>query len=92
LYGDLNRILDVLALSDEEYAQQAELLPQRAITLERVLNQVLSFEAVIAALAAGFAEELNLILDEMPLTDQEQALVDELRAEQYANDKWIKRV
>jgi lipoate-protein ligase A len=92
LHGDLNRILDALALSDKEYAEQAELLPQRAITLERVLDQVLSYEVVITALATGFAEELNLTLDEMPLTDQEQALADELRAEQYANDKWIKRV
>ena len=47
---------------------------------------------LITALAAGFAEELNLTLDEMPLTDREQVLVDELRAEQYANDKWINRV
>jgi lipoate-protein ligase A len=92
LHGNLNRILDALALSAEEYAQQAKLLPQRAITLERILDQVLSFEVVIAALAAGFAEELNLTLAEMPLTNQEQTLVDELRADQYANDKWNKRI
>jgi lipoate-protein ligase A len=92
LHGDLNRILHALALSDEEHSQQAELLPQRAATLERVLGKALSFEEVITGLATGFAEQLNLTLAAMPLTDQEQALVDKLRAEQYANDNWNKRV
>jgi lipoate-protein ligase A len=92
LHGDLNRILEALALSDKAYARQAELLPQRATTLEQVLGQVLPFADVAAALAGGFAEQLNLTLQELPLTDREQSLADKLRAEQYANDKWNKRV
>ncbi|MBN1991440.1 MAG: lipoate--protein ligase family protein [Anaerolineae bacterium] len=92
LHGNLNRILNALALSDEEYAQQSRLLPQRATTLERVLDKTLSFEEVVAALAEGFAEQLNLTLAEMPLTDREQALANRLRAEQYANDAWNKRI
>ena len=92
LHGDLNRILEALALSDEAYAQQAELLPQRASTLEQVLGQAPSFADVTTALAEGFAEQLNLTLQELPLTDREQSLADKLRVEQYANDKWNKRV
>lgn len=92
LCGDLNRILDALALSDEEYELQARLLPQRATTLERVLDRTLSTKDVFKALARGFAEQLNLTLKEMPLNEREQALAGKLRAEQYANDTWNKRV
>ncbi|MBN1220263.1 MAG: lipoate--protein ligase family protein [Anaerolineae bacterium] len=92
LHGNLNRILETLTLSGTEYVQQAELLPHRATTLEQVLGKALSFPEVAPALAAGFAEQLNLTLAQMPLTDREQTLANELRAEQYANDRWNKRV
>lgn len=92
LHGNLNRIIDVLNFSDGERRQQRELLPQRATTLERVLGRVVSFEQAVSALAGGFAEQLNLTLQEMPLSEQEQALANRLRAEQYANESWLKRV
>ena len=92
LYGNLNRILDVLDFSAEERARQADLLPQRATTLEQALGQVLTFETVAAALSEGFARQLNLTLVESSLTEYEQELADRLRAEQYANDVWNKRV
>jgi lipoate-protein ligase A len=92
LYGNLNRILEALAFSDEERAVQADLLPQRATTLAQVLGRELSYEQVVAALIEGFAEQLNLTLSKLPLTAAEQALADQLRAEQYANDSWNKRV
>ena len=91
LHGDLNRIIEVLNFSDEEREQQRQLLPQRAVTLKQASGKTLSFETVIEALARGFAEELNLRLQEMPLTEKEQALVKKLRAGQYANDAWLKR-
>lgn len=92
LYGNLNRILEVLSFSDEERAMQAELLPQRATTLAQVLGKEPAYEEVTTALIQGFAEQLNLTLPEMPLTEAEQALANKLRAEQYANDSWNKRV
>jgi lipoate-protein ligase A len=92
LHGDLNRIIDVLNLPEQERDQQRQLLPQRATTLEQALGKVLSFETVIEALAAGFAEQLNLTLETMPLSEQEQALANRLRAEQYANEEWLRRV
>jgi lipoate-protein ligase A len=88
----LNRILDVLSFSDEERVMQAELLPQRATTLAQVLGKEPAYEEVTTALIEGFAEQLNLTLPEMPLTEAEQALASKLRAEQYANDSWNKRV
>jgi len=92
LHGDLNRIIDVLNFSDTEREQQQQLLPHRATTLEQALGKVLSFDEVINALAHGFAEQLNLTLKEMSLTEQEQTLVEKLRAEQYGNENWLKRV
>lgn len=92
LYGDLNRILEALNFSVEERARQAELLPQRAITLEQVLGQKLCYQEVVAALTEGFAEEFNLNLQPQPLSKLEQTLADKLRAEQYAHDSWNKRV
>ncbi len=92
LCGNLNRILKVLRFSEAEREQQRELLPQRAATLEQVLGKVLSFEEVSSALAQGFTEELNLTLQEISLTEQEQQLAGKLRANQYANDNWNKRI
>jgi len=92
LQGDLNRILEVLAFSEEERALQAALLPQRATTVEKALGKRLPFDAVAAAMAQGFAQQLNLTLEEAPLSKIERALAAQLRAEQYANDLWNKRV
>ena len=92
LHGNLNRIIDVLEFSDEERAFQQEMLPNRATTLERVLGKVLSNEESVDALKQGFAEQLNITLEEMPLTEKELVLADKLRAEQYANEVWLKRV
>jgi lipoate-protein ligase A len=92
LHGDLNRIIDALAFSEAERTRQKALLPRRATTLAQALGQVLSFETVAGAIAQGFAQQLNLTLQELPLTAEEQALADRLRAEQYANEGWLKRV
>jgi len=92
LHGNLNRILNVLDFSEQERVQQRRLLPERATTLEQVLGRVISFEQAAEALTQGFAEALNVRLQPMPLTDQEQRRADRLRAEQYAHETWLKRV
>jgi lipoate-protein ligase A len=92
LYGNLNRILEVLTFSEEERAIQAQLLPQRATTLAQVLGRELSNAQVEAALCDGFAQELNLTLTEMPLSETEKQLAEQLRANQYTHDSWTKRV
>ena len=92
LHGDLNRIIDVLALSGEEREEQRRLLPQRATTLQQAAGNVLPFDQVCQALARGFEEELNLTLEEGRLSNREQDLAEQLRAEHYANEGWLKRV
>jgi len=92
LCGDLNRIIEALNFSDEEGAQQKQLLPRRATTLAEALGQVLPFATVAAALAEGLREHLNVTWVKLSLNKREQALADKLRAEQYANNDWNKRV
>jgi len=92
LCGDITRILDVLQLSETERLEQRRLLPGRAVTLEQALGYVIPFDQVIAALAQGFAQELNLSLEKMSLTEPEQALAQKLRTGQYANKTWLKRI
>jgi lipoate-protein ligase A len=92
LFGDLNRILAVLNFSAAAKAEQANLLPQRATTLEQVLDRRLSFEQVYPHLAAGFADQLRVTFEPQPLTTAEQATAARLRAEQYAAERWNKRV
>lgn len=92
LYGDLARILDVLVFTEEERRFQADLLAERATTLEQVLGKRLTFEQVAPALAQGFAQQFNLTLVEQSLTDYEQEIADRLHKDQYANDAWLKRV
>lgn len=92
LHGNLNRIIDVLSFPPEEEAAQRALLPKRATTVERVLGKVITFDEAAKALEQGFAEQLRLMLEPMGLTRREQELVEELRASQYANESWLKRV
>lgn len=92
LCGDLNRILAVLAFSPEERQVQQTLLPERAVTLEQATGQIFTFNTVSQALADGFANQLSLTLTELPLTEAEQALAEDLYQSQYAHAEWIRRV
>ncbi|MDX1522676.1 MAG: biotin/lipoate A/B protein ligase family protein, partial [Anaerolineae bacterium] len=92
LHGDLNRILAVLAFSEQELTQQAQLLPKRATTLEQATGKIFSNETVETKLAEGLAEELNLRFEPGALTAGEQAKAKELYAAQYGNNEWNRRV
>lgn len=92
LHGDITRIIDVLAFSDSEREHQRRLLPHRATTLETALGRVVPVEEAFAALAAGFAEALALTLVRGDLSERELALAEQLRAGQYANEAWLKRI
>jgi lipoate-protein ligase A len=93
LAGDLARICDVLVLeSDAVRAQVRARVHQRAATAAEVLGREVSWEEAAAALARGFAEALNLELSKGALSDHEQALAAQLRAEKYATTAWNRRV
>jgi lipoate-protein ligase A len=92
LRGELGRIIELLAFSDEERKNQKVRLHQRAITLEEAVGRALSYERVAEVLAVGFAKALNVRLASGRLTPREQSLADRLRRERYARQDWTQRL
>jgi lipoate-protein ligase A len=91
LHGDLARILEYLALEDDQRATERALLLRRATTLQEVLGRVVPFEEAAQALAEGLAVALNLHLEPGNLTDREHALAAELRRTRYTSEAWTGR-
>ncbi len=95
LYGDVTRICSLLTARPDPARVRT-----RATTIEQALGSFgpdqdkhrITWDEVADALAAGFAEALNLNLEPGTLTDEERAWTARLRAEKYATDKWTRRV
>jgi lipoate-protein ligase A len=89
LKGDIGRILDGLAFNDsgERLAERSH-FNDRALTLETALGRRVEYAQVAEAMAAGFAQALNLKLVPGDLTSDEWTAVRRIRAEKYANDEW----
>jgi len=92
LRGDVARIVDCLAFSDEtEREALRDTLRQRVITVAEVLGREASFAAAASALAEGFAAALCLTLTPDELSTWEQARTAELRETKYATTAWTER-
>ena len=95
LYGDIARICPLLAAHPDPVQVRA-----RATTVEEALGSFgstrdkrsVTWDEAADAMAAGFAEALNLRLEPGTLIDEERAWAKELRAEKYATDKWTRQV
>jgi len=87
LYGDIARICPLLAACPDPARVRA-----RATTVEEVLGRPVIWDEAADALAAGFAEMLNLQLEPGTLTEEERAWAETLRAEKHATDEWTRRV
>ncbi|MBL7065851.1 MAG: lipoate--protein ligase family protein [Anaerolineae bacterium] len=87
LYGDITRICPLLTAHPDPARVRT-----RATTVEEVLGRPITWDEAADALAAGFAEALNLRLEPGTLTDEERAWAQELRAERYATKEWTGRV
>jgi lipoate-protein ligase A len=86
LHGDIARICPLLAAHPDPVRVRA-----RATTVEAALGRRASWDEVAAALAAGFAEALNLHLEPGPLTEKERAQAERLRGEKHGTQAWIRR-
>ncbi|MEX1018546.1 MAG: biotin/lipoate A/B protein ligase family protein [Litorilinea sp.] len=96
LYGDIGRLVDVLALPAPVRLRLRRDLVNRACTLADALDlpphaPQLGFEAVAAAMRAGFAQVLNLELKPSPPTSAEIRRTAELIRQQYGNADWTAR-
>lgn len=87
LHGDIARICLLLTSRPDPDSVRA-----RATTVEKALEKRVSWDEAAEALAAGFAETLNLSLEPNALTAEERSQAERLRAEKYATDVWTRRV
>jgi len=87
LWGDIARICTLLTAHLDPTRVRA-----RAATVEEALGRAVAWDEAAEALAAGFAEALNLRLEPGTLTDKERDWAEELRVEKYAAEEWTGRV
>lgn len=87
LRGDVARICPLLRTCPD-----AERVRARAATIAEALGHPVAWQEAADAMAAGFAEALNLHLKPGKLTDQERAQAVDLRAKKYATLKWTERI
>lgn len=92
LWGDVTRLVEFLALSEEERQRLQEHLARRATSVSAALGREVTFEEVAHALAAGFSATLNLDLAPGDLTEEEKSLARELERDVYANPEWTARM
>jgi lipoate-protein ligase A len=94
LVGDIGRLIDVLALPDEDRVRLRAELVARATTLAEALgvsedDPSLEFKSVAQAILTGFRELLNLDFKPAHPSAAELRRTAELIREQYANAEWL---
>lgn len=87
LYGDITRICPLLAAHPDPDRVRA-----RATTVAEALGRSVTWAEAADAIAAGFAEALNLRFEPAALSEEEQARAERLRAEKYATEEWTEHV
>ena len=93
LTGDIARICDALAFAGEGDREAAKArLRQRATTVAEVLGYEIGWGTAAEAMAAGFAEALDLRLVPGRLSADEATQADRLVAEKYGFAGWTKRL
>lgn len=93
LWGDLTRITQVLAFTDEKTrSDAANRLLSHATTAEMVLGASLSWENAVQAFRSAFQSELNLELIPADLSAQEIEHAEKLVQEKYTHPSWLERI
>ncbi len=91
LHGELTRIITVLHYPDPEQRRKAaEILLQKAATLQDVLGRQVSWDEAARAFEAAFSDVLNLDLVEGDFSPAELAEADRLEREQFAHPVWTR--
>lgn len=93
LHGDIGRITQVLAFSDENKRERAaERVRGSAATVETGVGRVVSWQEAAGAFATGFeaALDLKLILGEPSAAELRAA--ERWEQEKYASQEWLQRV
>ncbi|MCB9438610.1 MAG: lipoate--protein ligase family protein [Anaerolineales bacterium] len=92
LSGDISRICDALVFESEAARASAkQRVLERAITVERALGVVVTWEAAAQALTTAFAETFDVEWIEAALTSAERQRVEQLRLDTYTHPDWTYR-
>ncbi len=93
LRGDITRLVDVLAVVDEdERARLAATLASRATTVSAALGRQVTFWEAATLLLDGLNSALDVDFYEGELTAEELALAQQLEADTYGNPAWVDRL
>ncbi len=97
LFGDITRLIDLLAMEEAEAESLRQQLANHACTLADALgvatadaasDPLLDFHHVAQALVAGFQASLNITFQPAPLSAEELQTTAQLIREQYAHERW----
>jgi lipoate-protein ligase A len=93
LVGDITRLIDVLALPEDDASKLRDELAKRACTLAQALDVAdddprVAFEQVGEAIAAGFGNELMLSFNRTQPTSSEIKRTATLIRQQFAAPEW----
>jgi lipoate-protein ligase A len=92
LSGDLTRIIQVLAFSNEnDRMVAANRLLERATTAGAVRGRPVSWDGAAQAFVSAFTDVLGLDLREGVLTPVEQSRAAELVETKYSHPSWLER-
>ncbi|RUA17665.1 MAG: hypothetical protein DSY55_01725 [Clostridia bacterium] len=89
LYGDITRLVEVMAFEDEDQRDLFRVhLAERATTLAAVLEREVSFWEAAGVLLDGLNSVLDVDFEEDVLTSEERVLAREIEAEKYGSEAW----
>lgn len=96
LWGDITRLVDVLAVSPAEKERLRHQLPRLATTLAEALevphdSESLAFQRVSAAMAEGFASALEIDLQPGTISARELRRSAELIRTRFADPAWTRQ-
>ncbi len=96
LWGDITRLVDVLAVSPAEKERLRHQLPRLATTLAEALevphdSESLAFQRVAAAMAEGFASALEIDLQPGTISARELRRSAELIRTRFADPAWTRQ-
>ena len=93
IFGDITRIISVLAFVDEQSRKKAKAnLSSRATTIEKSIKKNISWFQLADAICEGFKESLEISFSEEQLTKQELSRAFQIYKEKYANKEWTYRI
>jgi lipoyl(octanoyl) transferase len=93
LYGDLTRIINVLAYENNDQRRDAaSRLLSHATTVEAVLGEKIDWKRAAEVFIAAFESELDLNFSEQGLSVEESAGVENLRNAKYEHASWLERI